>query len=64
MSKAGKGVTTMTQNPVIEKLVQGTIERCRERIAASREGKAGVRNGRPITGGSNFTSQIKKSHGL
>jgi hypothetical protein len=54
----------MTQNPVIEKLVQGTIERCRERIAASRERKARVRNGWPITGGSSFTSQIKQSHGL
>ena len=52
----------MTQNPVIEDLVKGAVERCRERIAAAQESGA-VRKGRETTR-SGITGSMKLSHGL
>ncbi len=53
----------MTRNPVIDKLVNGAVERCRERIAAARAGGGKIPAGDqdPKTG---ITRSMKLSHGL
>jgi hypothetical protein len=55
----------MAQNPVIEKLVKGAIDRCRERIASARRRTEGdTRNGQQAVEKSSITSHRKESHGL
>jgi hypothetical protein len=53
----------MTQNPVIEKLVKGAVERCRERVTAARAGGGGIRT-REQADGTGITRSMKLSHGL
>jgi hypothetical protein len=53
----------MPQNPIVEKLVKGAIERCRERITAARTGARASQNGREA-GERGVTRSMKQSHGL
>jgi hypothetical protein len=53
----------VTQNPVIEKLVNSAVERCRERITAAKAGGGTIRN-RQQAAGSGITRSMKLSHGL
>jgi hypothetical protein len=60
----GREATPVAQNPVIEKLVKGAVERCRERITAVRAGGGRVvRNGHQ-EGQKGITRGMKQSHGL
>jgi len=59
----GTEATTMTQNPVVVKLVSGAVERCRERITAARAGGEVIRTGQQ-TPGTGITRSMKLSHGL
>ncbi|HUK38192.1 MAG TPA: hypothetical protein VLV30_03660 [Methanomicrobiales archaeon] len=54
----------MPANPVIERLVKGAMERCRERVTAARAGGKPGPGGRQFTDGSSFTRHVKRSHGL
>ncbi|HVP26002.1 MAG TPA: hypothetical protein VMS81_08470 [Methanomicrobiales archaeon] len=55
----------MARNPVIEKLIKGAVERCRERIALGKK-KPGEdnRNGEQARKETRFTNHMKQSHGL
>lgn len=53
----------MTQNPVIEQLVKGAIERCKERVTAARTGGKALRHGQKA-GEGGITRGLKQSHGL
>jgi hypothetical protein len=55
----------MAQNPVIEKLIKGAVERCRERIALRRRRTGGEPpDGERVRKESRFTNHMKQSHGL
>jgi len=53
----------MTENPVVENLVKGAVERCRERITAARAGGVVIRTGQQATG-PGITRSTKLSRGL
>ncbi|HTY53417.1 MAG TPA: hypothetical protein VMB35_09530 [Methanomicrobiales archaeon] len=54
----------MTRTPVIDKLVRGAIERCRERVTAARAGGRPPGPAQQVVGGTSFTSHVKRSRGL
>jgi hypothetical protein len=54
----------MARNPCIENLVRSAIDRCRERIVASKKSGGANRNGQQGMEDSSITSHRKQSHGL
>lgn len=53
----------MPRDPIVEKLVKGAIERCRERVTAARTGGVAPPHGQR-TGERGITRSMKQSHGL
>ena len=53
----------MAQNPVIEKLIKGAMERCRERVTAAKAGGRKKPWGQE-TVADGITGSMKKYHGL
>ena len=55
----------MASNPVVEKLIKGAVERCRERVAFGKKRKGeDYQNGDQAKDEARFTNHLKHSHGL